>query len=79
MEPGKQDQAVEFLKEAFAEAVHVESGGKDKALLQREFIQLGQLLDEEFTVEIASRTLLNSVASPPSMASDSLTKQTGSV
>jgi hypothetical protein len=54
---GKQDQGVEFLKEAFAKAAHVESGGKDKALLQREFIHLGQLLDEEFTVEIGSRTL----------------------
>ena len=53
---GKQDQAVEFLKGVFAEAVHVESGGKDKTLLQREFIHLGQLLDEEFAVEIASRT-----------------------
>jgi hypothetical protein len=53
---GKQDQAVEFLKEAFAEAVHVESGGKDKELLQREFIHLGQLLDEEFAMEIGSRT-----------------------
>jgi len=54
---GKQDHAAEFLKEAFAEAAHVESGGKDKALLQREFIHLGQLLDEEFAIEIASRTL----------------------
>jgi hypothetical protein len=53
---GKQDQAVEFLKRAFAEAMHVESGGKDKALLQREFLRLGQLLDEEFAVEIGSRT-----------------------
>jgi hypothetical protein len=54
---GKQDQAVGFLQKAFAEAVHVESGGKDKALLQREFIHLGQLLDDEFAVEIGSRTL----------------------
>jgi hypothetical protein len=54
---GKQDQGVEFLKEAFAKAAHVQAGGKDKALLQREFIHLGQLLEEEFTVEIASRTL----------------------
>jgi hypothetical protein len=53
---GKQDQAVEFLKEAFAQAAHVESGGKDKALLQREFFHLGQLLDEEFAREISSRT-----------------------
>jgi hypothetical protein len=54
---GKQDQAVKFLQGAFAEAVHVESGGKDKALLQREFMRLGQLLDEEFNREISSRTL----------------------
>src|ERR1700730_8482617 len=52
----KQDLALEFLKEAFAEAAHVESGGKDKALLQREFVQLGRLLDHEFTTAIASRT-----------------------
>jgi hypothetical protein len=54
---GKQDHAVEFLRQRFAEAVHVESGGKDKALLQREFFQLGQLLDEEFAREISARTL----------------------
>jgi hypothetical protein len=54
---GKQDQAVEFLKEVFAEAVHVETGGKDKALLQRQFIHLGQLLDEEFAKEINSRSI----------------------
>jgi hypothetical protein len=53
---GKQDQAAEFLQEAFAEAAHVESGGKDKALLQREFVQLGRLLDHEFATAIASRT-----------------------
>ena len=62
---GKQDQGVEFLKAAFAKAAHVESGGKDKALLQREFIHLGRLLDAEFTVEIGSRTLTDSVAWPP--------------
>ena len=54
---GKQDQAIGFLKEAFAKAVHVDSGGKDKALLQREFIRLGQLLDEEFDAEIGARKL----------------------
>jgi hypothetical protein len=54
---GKQDPAVEFLRQGFAEAVHVESGGKDKALLQREFLHLGQLLDEEFAREISARTL----------------------
>ena len=54
---GKQDHAIEFLRQGFAEAVHVESGGKDKALLQREFFHLGQLLDEEFAREISVRTL----------------------
>jgi hypothetical protein len=53
----KQDLAVSFLKEAFADAAHVESGGKDKALLQREFVHLGQLLEEDFAVEIAARTI----------------------
>jgi hypothetical protein len=53
---GKQDQAAEFLQEAFADAAQVESGGKDKALLQREFVQLGRLLDHEFATAIASRT-----------------------
>jgi hypothetical protein len=53
---GKQDQAAEFLQETFAEAAQVESGGKDKALLQREFVQLGRLLDHEFATAIASRT-----------------------
>ena len=56
-EAGKQDQAVGFLKEAFAKAVHVDSGGKDKALLQREFMRLGQLLDEEFDAQIGARKL----------------------
>jgi hypothetical protein len=56
-EAGKQDAAVEFLKNAFAEAVHVESGSREKASLQREFVQFGQLLDEEFTKEIDSRTI----------------------
>jgi hypothetical protein len=54
---GKQGQAAEYLQNAFVEAVHVESGGKDKALLQREFVHLGQLLDDEFDVEVGSRTL----------------------
>jgi hypothetical protein len=54
---GKQDQAAEFLQNAFAQAVHVESGGKDKELLQREFVHLGQLLDDEFTIEIGARTI----------------------
>jgi hypothetical protein len=54
---GKQDQATGLLRKGFAEAVHVESGGKDKALLQREFLHLGQLLEEEFAKEISARTL----------------------
>jgi hypothetical protein len=51
---GKQDDAAEFLKAAFGEAAHVESGGKEKAQLQREFLHLGQLLDEEFAKEIGA-------------------------
>ena len=31
----------------------MESGGKDKALLQREFFHLGQLLEEEFAARLA--------------------------
>ena len=53
----KQDLAVQFLKEAFADAAHVDSGGKDKALLQREFVHLGQLLEDDFAVQIAARTI----------------------
>ena len=52
----KQDKAAEFLQKAFADAFHVESGGKDKLRLQREFISLGQLTDEEFAQEIGKRT-----------------------
>jgi hypothetical protein len=54
---GKQDAATEFLKNAFAEAIHVESGSHEKASLQREFIQFGQLLDDEFAKVIGSRTI----------------------
>ena len=54
---GKQDAATEFLTKAFAEAVHVESGSHEKASLQREFIQFGQLLDDEFAKVIGSRTI----------------------
>lgn len=54
---GKQDAATEFLKKTFAEAVHVESGSHEKASLQREFIQFGQLLDDEFAKVIGSRTI----------------------
>jgi hypothetical protein len=55
-EAGKQDKGVEFLQGAFAQAVHVETGGKDKLHLQHEFIRLGQLADEEFAQEIGKRT-----------------------
>ena len=55
-EAGKQDKGVEFLHDAFAQAIHVETGGKDKLHLQREFIRLGQLADEEFAQEIGKRT-----------------------
>ncbi len=54
---GKQDAATEFLKNAFAEAIHVEAGSHEKASLQREFIQFGQLLDDEFAKVIGSRTI----------------------
>ena len=55
-EAGKQDKGVEFLQDVFAQAIHVETGGKDKLHLQREFIRLGQLADEEFAQEIGKRT-----------------------
>ena len=55
-EAGKQDKGVEFLQDAFAQAIHVETGGKDKLHLQREFIRLGQLTDEEFAQEMGKRT-----------------------
>jgi|SRR5215469_4913934 len=55
-EAGKQEKGVEFLQDAFAHAIHVEAGGKDKAHLQREFVRLGQLADEEFAQEIGKRT-----------------------
>ena len=51
-EAGNQDEAAQFLKDAFAGAIHLESGGKDKASLQREFVGLGQLSDDEFAQEI---------------------------
>jgi hypothetical protein len=55
-EAGKQEKSVEFLQDAFAQAIHVEGGGKDKVHLQREFVRLGQLTDEEFAQEIGKRT-----------------------
>ena len=51
-EAGNQDEAAQFLKDAFAGAIHLESGGKDKASLQREFVCLGRLSDDEFAQEI---------------------------
>jgi hypothetical protein len=51
-EKGNQDEAAKFLKDAFAGAIHLESGGKDKASLQREFVCLGRLSDDEFAQEI---------------------------
>jgi hypothetical protein len=75
---GKQNKAAEFLQEAFADAFHVESGGKDKLRLQREFINLGQLADEEFAQEIGKRTFgeLRRVASVNGIRfTDKTTKQ----
>jgi hypothetical protein len=74
----KQDKAAEFLQEAFADAFHVESGGKDKLRLQHEFIGLGQLTDEEFAQEIGKRTFgeLRRVASVNGIRfTDKTTKQ----
>ncbi|HEX7194753.1 MAG TPA: hypothetical protein VF207_07265 [Chthoniobacterales bacterium] len=56
-EAGSQDEASEFLQEAFAEAIQVDSGGKDKASLQREFVGLGQLAEDEFAQEIQKKSL----------------------
>jgi hypothetical protein len=75
---GKQNKAAEFLQGAFADALHVESGGKDKPDLQREFISLGQLADEEFAQEIGKRTFgeLRRVASVNGIKfTDKTTKQ----
>jgi len=52
-----QDEASEFLQEAFAEAIHVDSGGKDKASLQKEFVGLGHLAEDEFAQEIQKKPL----------------------
>lgn len=74
----KQDKAAELLHQAFADAFHVESGGKDKPRLQREFISLGQLTDEEFVQEIGKRTFgeLRRVASVNGIRfTDKTTKQ----
>jgi hypothetical protein len=52
----KASQGGKFLKAAFEEAAYVESGGKDKVSLQREFVRLGGLSDEEFEKAIVKRT-----------------------
>jgi hypothetical protein len=52
----KSKKAAQFLQDAFAEAAHVETGGKEKGALQQEFLRLGRLTDEEFEREIATRT-----------------------
>ena len=56
-EAGNQDEAVKFLKDAFAGAIHLEPGGKDKASLQREYVDLGRLSDDEFAQEIEKWSL----------------------
>ena len=50
------EQATKALKKFFVHAVEVPPGGKEKAALQREFIQLGSLADDEFAKEVARRT-----------------------
>jgi hypothetical protein len=55
-EKEKGQEAAKFLKRAFASAAQVSHGGTDKALLQREFIRLGLLADDEFDREIEKRT-----------------------
>ena len=52
----KGGQGGKFLKAAFEEAACVEPGGKDKASIQREFVRLGGLSDEEYEKEIGKRT-----------------------
>ncbi len=76
---GKQNKAAEFLQEAFADAFHVESGGKDKLRLQREFIHLGPTRwMRNSRIEIGTRTFGELRRVARSMASDSLTKQPSS-
>jgi hypothetical protein len=53
----KGSQGGKFLQAAFEEAACVEPGGKDKASIQREFVRLGGLSDEEYEKEIGKRTL----------------------
>jgi hypothetical protein len=56
-ETGHQVEAVEYLKEALSRAIHLESGGIDKGSLQREFVGLGQLADDEFAKEIGKKSI----------------------
>ncbi|HWC19654.1 MAG TPA: hypothetical protein VG498_21755 [Terriglobales bacterium] len=56
-EAGNQAEAVEYLKEALSSAIHLESGGTDKESLQREFVSLGQLADDEFAKEIEKKSI----------------------
>lgn len=56
-ESGKQEGAVEFLQGAFSKAAHVDAGGEEKTDLQREFIQLGRLVDDEYAREMDSRSI----------------------
>jgi hypothetical protein len=56
-EAGNQAEAVEYLKEALSSAIHLESGGADKESLQREFVSLGQLADDEFAKEIEKKSI----------------------
>ena len=50
------DAASKFIRQAFAEAAYVPPGGKEKADLQHEFLELGRLSEEEYATTIAKRT-----------------------
>jgi hypothetical protein len=50
------EAATKHLRACLAEAIEVRSGGKDKLALQREFIQLGRLGDQEYALQISKRT-----------------------
>ena len=56
-ELGNQREALKYVKEALSRAIHLESGGIDKQSLQREFVSLGQLADDEFVKEIGKKSL----------------------
>jgi len=57
LETNKQQEAAKYLKMAFADAIHLESGGKDKASVQMEFVGLGEMSDEEFSREIGKKSM----------------------